>query len=160
LKVRAQSYQNNAKDENSEAGDQGQADKALGAPNAIDEKWPDEIELLFDLKRPKVVDVEVVKDERVPPVTEGEICGVGKEKVLPARPDKVKRPCKKKECDEHAIVKREDAERPANIEGFEEVRFTERIQKDARDEKAGENEEEINPNIRGQEDMVHQVEKP
>jgi hypothetical protein len=158
MKVRKQGHQDDTNEEYSEASDQGDANDSLWTLRPEHEKRPDEVELLFDLKRPEVVDVEVGKDECVI-VPDREIRGVGEVEVLPARPDEMKRPCQQKQDYQDAIVEREDAECAAEIEVFEKVRSMERVQKDAGDEKAGEDEEEVDPNIRGHQDAVHQVEK-
>jgi hypothetical protein len=71
----------------------------------------------------------------------------------------VQGPGEEKQYKEDAIVEREDAQGAAGIEGFEEVGAVARVQKDAGDEKAGENEEEINADVAGSADVVDQIEE-
>jgi hypothetical protein len=81
--ARAQGDEDDADDEDDEAGKEGDADEGLGAPDAEDEEGPEEVELLFDLKGPEVVDVEVRQDKWLG-AKNCEICSVGKEVILPA----------------------------------------------------------------------------
>lgn len=76
VKPGAQSYEDDAECEDCCAGDEGEGDECLEALDSIDEKRPDEIELLLDLERPEVVDVERVQIERADG-PEGEVGGVG-----------------------------------------------------------------------------------
>jgi len=60
--------------------------------------------------------------------------------------------------DQDSVVKREDAECAAGVEGLEVVGDIEGVDQDAGDEEAGENEEEIDADIAGFADVGEEVE--
>ena len=62
------------------------------------------------------------------------------------------------EDDQDAVVEREDAECAASVEGFEVVGDVERVDQDAGDEEAGENEEEVDADVAGRADAGEEVE--
>jgi len=144
LELRAQDHQHDANEKDRDAGVQGDPDEGPQTLDAVDDKRPDEVELLLDLKGPEVVDVKGAKDEGVG-VPESQICDVRQVEVLPPRPNEMKRAGEEKQKKEDAVVEGKDAERAADVEGFEEVGLMERVQKDAGDEKAGEDKEEVDP---------------
>jgi hypothetical protein len=72
----------------------------------------------------------------------------------------MKWPGEEKQQKEDAIIEGKDTECAADVEGLEEVRLMERVQKDAGDEKAGEDKKEVDPDIEGANDMAHTVEEP
>jgi len=51
------------KDERAGAGEQAELDEGGDTTNAEDQNWPEDVELLFNLKRPEVLDVERVQIE-------------------------------------------------------------------------------------------------
>jgi hypothetical protein len=63
-----------------------------------------------------------------------------------------------KQQEEEAVVERKDAQGAAGVEGFEEVGLVESVEKDAGDEEAGENEEEVDSDVEGVDDGVDHVE--
>jgi len=69
----------------------------------------------------------------------------------------VKRPSEKKQHDENAVVEGEDAKGAAGVEGLEEVREGTCVEQNAGDEKAGENEEEIDAEVAGLADAVEEI---
>lgn len=71
----------------------------------------------------------------------------------------MKRAGKKKQHDENAVVEREDAEGAAGVEGLEEVREGACVEQNAGDEKAGENEEEVDAEVAGLADAVEKIQK-
>lgn len=55
---------------------------------------------------------------------------------MPPRPDEMKWPGEEKQQNQDAVVEGKDTKRTADVEGLEEVRLMERVQKDAGDEKS------------------------
>ncbi len=62
--VRTCGHQNDTDEENRDAGDRGEADQTLERTNAVEEEGPDEVELLFDLQRPEMIDTDSLQNER------------------------------------------------------------------------------------------------
>src|SRR3984885_3659624 len=60
---------------------------------------------------------------------------------------------------EKAVVKREDAESAAGVEGLEEMGDVQGVEQDTGDQKAGEHKEEIDADIRGSADLVQEIEE-
>lgn|ERR1700722_8303044 len=81
--VRTKGNEDNPDRENRKARSERDADEALGALDSEHEEGPDKVELLFDLKRPEVVNVEVAQVKRLV-APNCQICRVGEEVVLPA----------------------------------------------------------------------------
>ena len=52
-------YQTDTDEKNDNATDDGETYEALEISDAVDDEWPDQIELLLDLKRPEVGNVEM-----------------------------------------------------------------------------------------------------
>lgn len=71
----------------------------------------------------------------------------------------MKRPSEKKQHDENAVVEGEDAKGAAGVEGFEEVREGACVEQDAGDEKAGENEEEVDAEVAGLANAIDEIQK-
>ena len=65
-----------SKDETGDAGEQADLNESGDATNAEYHDWPEEVELLFNLKRPEVFDVERVQIEGTG-FPESQISGVG-----------------------------------------------------------------------------------
>lgn len=80
--------QDDTDQQNEEADGDGYSKNRLAASDPVDDKRPDEVELLLDLKRPEVVDIEMREDE-ILIVPENEVRGVGEVVILPAVPDEV-----------------------------------------------------------------------
>lgn len=104
-----------------------------------------------------MVDGEGVDEERLG-APESHVGDVGEEVVLPAVPDKMQRPAEEKQQEEETVVEGKDAQGAASVKGFEEVGLVERVEQDAGDEEAGENEEEVDSDVEGVDDGVDDVE--
>jgi hypothetical protein len=68
-------------------------------------------------------------------------------------------PGEEKKQEEDSVIEGEDAERAAGVEGLEEVRDVKSVEQNASDEEAGEDEEEIDADVRGCADLVQEIEE-
>ncbi len=140
VQVRAFGHENDTDEKSCDAGDDGEADQTPERASAVDDEGPDEVELLFDLQRPEMIDTDCLQYERAAR-PEGEVGRVGQKEILPAVPYEVQRPGKKEKTQKYAIVERKNAQRSACVKSFEEVRAGDGIEQNAGDEKAGERKE-------------------
>jgi hypothetical protein len=124
-----------------------------------DDKRPDEVELLLDAERPKMAKLEVGerregeamqvfetdatvnegrgKDER------GVVAEIESPETPGWEPDPVKDGVEQKRNQQYAVVKRKDAQDTASIEVAKAVFCTACVVEDARNEEAGEDEEDV-----------------
>ena len=72
----------------------------------------------------------------------------------------MKWPGEEKQQNEDAVVEGKDTKCTADEEGLEEVWLMQRVQKDPRDEKSGEDKKEVDPKIEGGNGVVHKVQEP
>ena len=87
--MRTQFDGDDSKDETGAASEQADLDECGDTTNAEDQDGPEEVELLFNLKRPEMLDVERVQIEGTG-FPESQVGGVGEVQILPARPDEMK----------------------------------------------------------------------
>ena len=141
-----------ADEERGEGDSYGKEEEAFWSADEEDAEWPDEIELLFDVKRPEVDEADVAAEVEVPIGTGAgfeEAVGIGEEAPLLASPVDViegsYREEKKKDC----VVERKDAESAAGVEAAEVVRVGDGLDEDAGDEEAGKSEEDVDTSEEG-----------
>ena len=81
-----QEGEDGAEDEDEGRGGEGDDDELAHGAEAVHDEGPDKVELLFDIERPKVGDVEVRREQGDLPAPKSEIGSVGDFVILPAVP--------------------------------------------------------------------------
>jgi hypothetical protein len=155
--VRVKDHERDADSEHGCAGYQSRPDQTCLIAKVKDYERPDEIELLFDLEAPEMIDVDVrqIGTDGSP---QGNVVGVGQVEKQTSIPLKMQDVGEGQEGKENAVVEGKDSQGPPGVEVAEEVWLVKRVPKDSGDEESGESEEQVYTDPQGFADHGEEVE--